>query len=811
MLEKKDTVRNIPSSDGISRFVVSKEIRSDTRPSESEIEGQTYRLRYIYKDWNSGVLLNVDTPAISDLHITFRTENMRQSLSIEIELPSEYPESVRNQIVKKVMEMHNGWDVPNFPTTFGAMKRLLSDYEIRSPGDLQKPIDISWNDLQYNQMITNPHAISFKADGQRMILVFSDKGTFFVSSSLYILPINLQSSGGGATILDAERVGDTLWIFDLLFLDGDDYRYSPLTERLAAATTVLAERGNILSVPGSEDVQMRMKPIRIPSTAQEFFTAVQETLNEVRREGIPFDGLIFTGANQPYMNNVLKWKPLKQLSVDFFIGSGNPVTLNTYVSGEMKPHPEFLVDGDVSDHIGRVGEFLSDDGETWKLYRIRDDKSLPNSENVLQAILRLMKDPITEDVITGQSFSLMRKYHNRVKRAVYDLLGKTGVGTLTDIGSAKGGDLSSWERNFLSVNAVEPNSNNVRELLSRAASMGENITITQDKPINGVPTTTIQGENWDASVYNTDAEGYLDRIRPFAPVSALTLFNSATFLGPEVLSRLSDEVRDDGVIVILVIDGKVLLEEFLPSGERSYTSNLLSIQRIPCTLKETFGNLGCISIRITDSATVSEEQNEGLVDVDVLLASLREYEWIPDIDMFLTQEKLLGEEEAKYSAAQRLIILRKAVITGSIIRKRYPILPSGVEEIIPGINEDIAGSPWGTVVRVGNLGDNLDQSFFHALLQATNKRYKSSNDISKTMIAIGTSIRQVLSTIKVPIYIILSDSWNIITSPSPERIEVYSPLEPPRSRTPGIVLMENNNHWEPLAKKTMTDELSYIW
>lgn len=46
-------------------------------------------------------------------------------------------------------------------------------------------------------------------------------------------------------------------------------------------------------------------------------------------------------------------------------------------------------------------------------------------------------------------------------------------------------------------------------------------------------------------------------------------------------------------------------------------------------------------------------------------------------------------------------------------------------------------------------------------------------------------------------------SWNIVSPTLMYPIGVPHP--------PGIVLFENNGHWEPLARKNIKGELQYIW
>lgn len=926
IFERKVARSDTASRNGLYRFTISRETpisrreASDALGSDSNgilgALGHTYRLRYIYRGWKPGVLLANKEPAVADVHITFRTESRygsrdaegrypitggtRQSVSIELEIPSEYSEAVMNSLVQRIFLMHNGWDIPDLATTVSNMRRVLTNIGIRGPENLQTPYDITWTDLTYDNLIAKPHAISFKADGVRMLLVTSPMGAFFATSTMNIIPLSTPLKnplGSTLNIIDGELMFTELgqarsifWAFDLLFSGDTNYMSSPYHTRhgtLSSITQGITSITPPMTLPivplqgisqAIGSILVRVKPIAIPKTVQEFFSAIETARRYTEDNNIQSDGLIISGDNQVYSANVYKWKEPTNMTVDFFIGpptNGNTgITLGTFLKGDINYHPEFIAlppmerEIDLSTLIGTVAEFqyIGPEGTgsssiRWRYVRPRDDKGKPNAETVLNAILRLQRDPITWSTLIGKSLSLMRKYHNRVKRAIYDLLGATDVVTITDIGSGKGGDIVSWSRNNLDVIAIEPDMNNINDslnvqgnliegLITRAQNQGASKDVINMGFNRGdnipVTETVLQAECWSATLYNVDTNMYIDKILPYTErTDALTLFNSATFLGPNSLCTLVNEsVRDSGVIVIMVIDGKVLTQRFL-SGD-IYSTDLIHIERVPCAGESTtatsigtssdrgsgvrgigagsdqFGNLGCIFIRLGDSATVGEGQTEGLVDVDVLLNVLRQSGWVTDIDMYLSQERLMGQEEAMYSSAQRLLVLRRGSTATHIVRQIYRPLPVGN-------TSSIRGSPWGDVVRVGVLGasstlplSNEDTraeniSFTHAILQAIDPTYRSLDNISKTILATGRGRLSLQNTVryKIPIYIIPSNNWNMYSRPldtTDQVIDMYPAIGGAQiPRTPGIVLMNNQGHWEPLAKRTIGDELQYIW
>lgn len=798
LYENKVSIKDTVSKDGTYRYVVSTESPLSDINDVGESTGTTYRLRYMY---NNISLLEDNTDIIGSLHITFRTESRGYSnVSIEIEIPKEYTPSVMDSIVRRIYILHNGWDVPNLSSTISSMRSIMYDAGIRGPDNLQTPYDIRYSDLVYSNMIERQHAISFKADGNRMLLILSPVGTFFCSSTISIVPIDTVSTPS-TYIVDGELMDDTYWVFDMLYSTSNDITTLSYSTRYSMLEKALPTISRVYNI--------RIKPIRIPTSTEEFFSAIEWTREYTTSNNIKTDGIIITGINQVYNTNVYKWKDPSDMSVDFFIGpstNGNGVLLGSYDKGSIVYHDNYIVDDDLSQHIGTVAEFQYIGGipVQWRYVRTRYDKVRPNSVFVLNSILSLHRDPITWNVITGRSLSLMRKYHNRVKRAVYDMM---DVSTITDIGSGRGGDLSSWIRNHLNVIAVEPDPVNVSALLERAS----------DAHIEHIDNSyyDIDGVGWCGTLYPMKVEDYVNT--DMARTDALTLFNSITFMSIDTICTLINEaVHDNGTVVMMLMDGKVLQDTFLRSST-SYTSSLIHIERVSCmestnrgsgirgigTTGSTIGNMGCIYISLGDSSTVSDGQTEGLVDVDVLLSVLRDSDWIPDIDMFLTQERLMGREESMYSSAQRLIVLRKSSTRDHVIRELYMPLSVGTTSLIKD-------SPWGDIVRVGVL-DN-DMSMTHALLQAYDQSYRSKDNISKTIIATSRN-RSIVNDIDVPIYIIPSTDWNIYYGDRDTQTMYMYPAIGGSTiyRKPGIVLMYNRDHWEPIAKRMIGDTLHYIW
>jgi hypothetical protein len=139
--------------------------------------------------------------------------------------------------------------------------------------------------------------------------------------------------------------------------------------------------------------------------------------------------------------------------------------------------------------------------------------------------------------------------------------------------------------------------------------------------------------------------------------------------------------------------------------------------------------------------------------------------------------------------------------THEVIREIYT-------PISPGRREDIEETPYGHLVRIGTLGISPygDTSIVHAILQAVSPEYRRMDTISKTLYA----TRHKYPSLKGhPLYMIPPSSWSMYHV-TMSRV-IYKYTSPKTERTPGIVIMDNNGHWETLARPNVDGTLSYIW
>lgn len=793
--EKKDVIgKEIRAPNGLYKFVKSMEtpITDISNLQSQKPRLTTYRLRYIINGLKvSGIPF--------DLHITFRTmiysTRTESGVSIEAETSVDMPHLDQlNAIVDYIMGIHNGWHLSgDYPSQIINMNGQLKKMGLVAYKQVQKPVDITWKDITYKNLIEKPHAISTKADGVSYRLALTDSGIFFVDNSLHIMPLSNQKQGE-SILVEGELIGDVFYLYDALYLDGNlmnmhyDVRHSKLSKL----------KGRILSLKSKVLPTMRLeiKPILIPKTVSEFF----DYMGRNTLPGVLEDGKILTPINEGYVCKPYKQKEPERLTIDFFIGMNGNGETKPYLFGDQGLEiADANVDWKITPKLGTIAEFKWDPRrEVWYFYKDRQDKATPNSVWIYNIMVKLHRDPITKEVITGNTLSLMRKYHNRIKDDIYKWLHDSGAESITDIGSGKGGDLHRWVKYGFEVEAIEPDKqfvNGKNGLIERAQAMGA----VYDKE-----SSTLLGDGWSAQIFQEKVEDYI----PEQKTDAVTLFNSATFLGPTILDEIIlNTTVDGGLAVVMVLDGKLLEKEYLQS--KSKKSDLVQISRTSCPTSgfdkygrpsvgtDTFGNLGCISLTLRGSSTVDKEeaQIEGLVDVTVLEQMFSERGWSKVADELLNKEQLLGNDEKRYSSCQRVLLFHNKPQISSVTRLLYPSLGYG--------KEDVIDSPWGTLTRRGIIsGDPIS-----ALLDILDPEYKDLSTIEKVIYSARyPSISDLLRMQQV--YFIPEGSWDLLHIQKDGNILVWKALYATQdsNRKAGIVIMENNGKWYPVGRNG-----SWIW
>jgi hypothetical protein len=435
----------------------------------------------------------------------------------------------------------------------------------------------------------------------------------------------------------------------------------------------------------------------IDSTPDAFYRTVQLVDRDILQSPCKTDGYMFTPDNTVYnphsdyqklnkrrltsFPDICKWKDPKDLTMDLRLNwksvgdhtSNAPGILLANVNGVGRPfvgtdinpfNPETQMDWDSPLLNGWVSggilELAPDFTHTpIKLFpvRIRHEKPQPNTLEIAQDVWNDINHPLDHLTLEGQTFSLVRAYHNQIKK---QLLSEIPNGAyLVDIGSGRGGDVNKW-RHLGRILAIEPNLEHVQELHRRLKGTkigyGPNVTTLDTK----VHVEVCGGEDTDGIINAARlAFGFNDSINTKLPPMHITMMLSLSFFWKSIdyLNQLATTIRS--LIDLYHRSGgqhKVEFKFVTIEGEavRELFRNHIS----PVILGPATITLNNEVVHIDIKDTIVSDQTEYLVKLSDLwlLAGLQ-----PSLIKHATEEKFLSPMEAIYT---RLYVYGTAVESG---------------------------------------------------------------------------------------------------------------------------------------------------
>lgn len=231
-----------------------------------------------------------------------------------------------------------------------------------------------------NQIVD--HAVTLKTDGVNKLLLISPHGTYLYSPPINVLKIGAFKSDG-ATIIEGEYIKEErrFYAYDILSLDG-----TPLVN------LSFIERYKILQIVARDVARHKfMIEILVKSYLFTNRKAIREHLRSEKT-----DGLIFQSLGPYYNEETFKWKPLDQLTIDFFVKDSMP-----YVVEKNKLVPFGIGRVEIPEALKNIPEEILEckfvRGKGWKAVRPRPDKVLPNSRMVAVSNYELIRKAITEE------------------------------------------------------------------------------------------------------------------------------------------------------------------------------------------------------------------------------------------------------------------------------------------------------------------------------------------------------------------------------------------------------------------------------
>ena len=445
--------------------------------------------------------------------------------------------------------------------------------------------------------VKNPifYGITQKTDGQRRILIVDDKLVWLVWAP-YVYQLLGSCEEEETTILDGELIPpesrrntdlspNKLWfeVFDVLMVRSKDVRHYNYGRRVKEFFDVPDFKLNLIHVTP--------KNVGTYRTQGEFKAIVQKLIDDDHLRTLPYgtDGIILIPLNYGYIPaydfrsgetrpdvNVLKWKPVDKLSIDFrvrineqrlyellYVNPGGEEVPFTGTKG--KPFDSSMIDQKYKSYLlqpGNIVEFypvVVDEEIILRPERLRDEKSAPNSSDAVFSTWSLIFNNFNPLDISEIDLQLMKSYHRRISRSLFayplkkNSLVKQQI--LLDLGGGRGGDANQW-MNYHFVITVEPNPENIAEMVRRLTKkrMTDRVYILKCGAENSAEIARV--------VYEiTNGQG----------VDAIAMIDSLTFFWKDIqlLGQLSTTIRaclkNGGYFIWKSLNGNSVREYLIPS------------------------------------------------------------------------------------------------------------------------------------------------------------------------------------------------------------------------------------------------------
>jgi hypothetical protein len=642
-----------------------------------------------------------------------------------------YNDTLRNQVVNEVNSI------------LGSNKRGFLDHY-----PLVQARNLKLRDMVFGGLIGNENtgfSCTNKADGQRKMLVFLDSGIWLVSAPNNLMRIT--ESGVPTltgTILDGEMIPadkrltgapkTRVWFlaFDALAWSRDrSISNEPHARRMYYAQSVAdIIKGDVITV--------NTKSFKSLSTPQEFFTVMREMFREQLLLPYKQDGFMFTPQYGPYnphsdnhplhtrvltrYSDVCKWKPQEELTIDFLIkwraDATSPIGRNLDLYVNLKGSPVIFRPA-----IGKINVShpltLNLPNNTIVEYaynyetnllvptRIRHDKDKPNKLDIAEDVWSDIFTPIERSTMEGNNFTLLRRYHNRIKRELFTISTreidnstlKRTQKSLLDIGSGRGGDINKW-KDFDRIVAVEPNAEHILEMRRRLDEATGDLKDLK----NRVFILQAGGEETE-KINNAVNEWIGEKVNVISSMLSLTFFWQNSSLVNALCNTIISNIKPGGSFIFLTMDGDLVEQTFEPAFGTGPILNKLTFGDI-ATL-EYFSDVNPKSLHIHIQDSIVTDQTEWLVRLNDLETRLPGFNFTlrkkADEEKFLTEEEITMTQMYTYgimkhdgSTPLKLISLVPVPVSSqitspgvSLVSTPLPAITSPISTPLPSITSKL--------------------------------------------------------------------------------------------------------------------------
>lgn len=604
-----------------------------------------------------------------------------------------------------------------------AAKVITSVFNLKpEPGKIPlkimpQPRNILRNDIREGGLIGFKdigYYVTQKVDGLRAVLLIHQKNVWLIRPPTgFSLIAQLETEAKDVYILDGEhlpqgqayRLGseaptEKYWYipFDCIVYEGQAVHQENYARRLELIDEFVGIMGPQLK---SYNIRVTRKTFKALNQVADLFTEPRALLDKRPVLPYPTDGLLFipnssfTSVTEPSVEkgprsltkqpDICKWKEINTIDLQINLKKkelyawqnefdrdgkrGYPVQFvgsNRYPFDSSKVNWKLILDRRYPDET--IAEFSLIGGQLTPI-RIRSDKTKPNGITVILNVWDDMNDPISIDLFYGRDDVLMRSYHNRIKRNLYQQDSPKGK-VLLDIGSGRGGDLSKW-RDYVLVFAVEPNEDNRKELTRRLEQFGD--------MKNRVVVIAAGGENTSEI-----AKGLATK--NIGTVNTISLMLSLSFFwtfGEERLQSLANNIRQflapNGSVLFMTIDGHLVDQAYRPAFNVqtdpfvNFEHKFVEIEYRPPELIFDYKD-----------RTIVGRQREGLVYIDQLHRLLDpddfelKFQERADKEIVMTEFELRVSSLYSYGIFRRMSDgLGRIKLLRDIVKPKYVVLRRG--------------------------------------------------------------------------------------------------------------------------------------
>jgi hypothetical protein len=315
--------------------------------------------------------------------------------------------------------------------TIDECKRIISSYRIPM-WPCTKPIDAYASEF-ISAMLHRHYCLMPKSDGEHVVIYADMHNRFFYITDNGQIG-GTRFDGDAHTIMEAELINDTFYIFDVMISKGKDITTKPFKERMKNAKII--DNCSMHYTCGGVCYMHHSLGVRQGSFVLKEYHSFLDHASLVKAfkkclAFQPSDGMIMTNL-AGYDNKVYKSKPIPTVDMQYIDGY-------LYLAGERTSTR--MPSGAHTFVNGAIYEF----DMKMNLIRERPDKIIPNYRMPVEV------DPIT-NIVSGYGIPNLRYHNNCVKSNLLRILPKS---RLLDIGSKYGGDIDKWAK-FSKVYALDP-------------------------------------------------------------------------------------------------------------------------------------------------------------------------------------------------------------------------------------------------------------------------------------------------------------------------------------------------------------------